>query len=83
MRTEFFVHLRRTRHGYTILTQLDYLPQETQQGEERLPRTLDALHVHAIQMLRIGGRIYFRPHLGSKLFGKLQVILIRTPAAMG
>lgn len=83
MCTEVLVHLRRARHGNTVLTQLYHPTQKTEQGKERLLRPLNLLHIHSIQMLCIGGIRQFNTHFGTKLFGKLQVFVIGTPAAMG
>ena len=83
MCTEILVHLRRTRHGHTVLTQLYHPTQETEQGKERLLRPLNLLHVHAIQMLRIGGILQLGAYLGTKLFGKLQVVVIGTAGRNG
>ena len=57
--------------------------QETEQGKEGLLRPLNLLHVHAIQMLCIGGIRQFNTHLGTKLFGKLQVFVIGTAGRNG
>lgn len=52
-------------------------------GEERLLRPLNLLHVHSIQMLRIGGILQLGTYLGAKLFGKLQVVVIGTAGRNG
>ena len=46
-------------------------------------RPLNLLHIHSIQMLCIGGIRQFNTHLDTKLFGKLQVVVIGTAGRNG